>query len=261
MSLRRRLLPLTLLPVYFAIACASHGGSAKAPTVAELRKDAEHDSKRVSAWFLGELVSPDGSPERAKQARKALDDAKATDLLAELGRGLDDFSHGRLKQAPEHMMRAVRAARESDDPRAELLGWYAARQAIGFRSNDPKLWKRWKPFVQSALRDPGRLGFRARTELADWSLSEAYAEGEKDLRKLSQTLHGCSKDVRLAGPFGRNAAADLLRAFPAQAPGPWPARFPTEPGQGEPPRVLPTTRTGCVVEAKEPMPGDRKSVV
>ncbi len=255
MSLRRSLLPLTFLPVCWA-ACAPHSAvNAKAPTVAELRKNAEHDAKQTSAWFLGELLSPDGSPERAKQVRQTLDKNKATDVLAELGRGLDDFSHGHLKRAPEAMLRAVRAARESDDPRAELLGWYAARQAIGFRSNDPTLWKRWKPFVQKALNEPGQLGFRARAELADWALSEAYAEGEKDLSGLSLKLHGCVKDVRLAGPFGRNAAPDLLRAFPAEAPGAWPARFPTEAGQGEPPRQLTTTRTGCRIEAKEPMPG------
>ena len=148
MSFRSRL-PLTFLIALLASACASRGGTeAKAPTVAELRKNAEHDSKQTSAWLLAELVSPDGSPARAKQARQALDKAQAKDLLAELARGLDDFSHGRLKQAPEHMLRAVQAAKDSDDPRAELVGWYAARQAVGFRSNDPKLWSRWKPFVQ-----------------------------------------------------------------------------------------------------------------
>ncbi|HYP90219.1 MAG TPA: hypothetical protein VEQ59_18740, partial [Polyangiaceae bacterium] len=255
MSLRRCLLPFTFLPL-LALACAPHADShAKAPTVGELHQLAERDSKQTSAWYLAELVSPDGNPERAKKARAALEKAKATDLLAELGRGIDDFAHGHLKQAPEHMMRAVQAARESDDPRAPLLGWYAARQAIGFRANDPKLWDRWKPFVQKVLNDPGRLGFRARAELADWALSEAYADGEKDLRSLATKLRGCVPDVRLAGPFGRNAAPDLLRSFPAEAPGAWPARFPVEAGQGEPPRLLATTRTGCAIESKEPMPG------
>jgi tetratricopeptide (TPR) repeat protein len=258
MSLRRSLLPLTFLFALSAslAACAPRtSGDAKAPTVEELRKNAAQDSKQTSAWFLAELLAPDGSPAKASQARKALDQAKAKDLLAELGRGIDDSAHGQLKSAPEAMLRAVKVARDSDDPRAELVGWYATRQAVGFRSNDPQLWKRWKPFVQETLKRPGRLGFRARAELADWALSEAYAEGEKDIAGLSVKLHGCVKDMRLAGPFGRNAAPDLLRSFPAEAPGPWPARFPTEPGQGEPPRQLQTTRTGCNVEAKEPMPG------
>jgi hypothetical protein len=174
MSLRRSLLPLTFSSACVWAACAPHGGAgAKAPTIAELRKNAEVDSQQTSTWFLGELLSPDGSPEKAKKARQALDQAKATDLLAELGRGLDDFSHGHLKRAPDAMMRAVKAARDSDDPRAELLGWYATRQAVGFRSNAPKLWQRWKQFVQDTLKRPGRLGFRARSELADWALSEA----------------------------------------------------------------------------------------
>jgi tetratricopeptide (TPR) repeat protein len=256
MSLRRRLLPYSFWPLLLISACGPRAGSgAKAPTVGQLRQAAERDSKQTSSWYLAELVAPDGNPERAAKARAALDKAKAGDVLAELGRGIDDFAHGRLKRAPESMLRAVQAARESNDPRAALLSWYAARQAIGFRSNDPKLWQRWKPFVQSALKNPGQLGFRTRAELADWALSEAYAEGEKDLRALAVRLRGCVADVRLAGPFGRNAAPDLLRSFPAEAPGAWPARFPLDAGQGEPPRLLSTTRTGCNVEAKEPMPG------
>jgi tetratricopeptide (TPR) repeat protein len=255
MKALRSFVPLTALALCCALGChAGSGNEAKAPTVAELRKNAASDSSQTSTWFVAEMLAPDGNPERAKKARQQLDELKATDVVAELGRGLDDFSHGRLKRAPEHMLRAVKAARESDDPRAELLGWYAAKQAIGFRSNDPKLWSRWRPFVQQALREPGRLGFRTRAELADWALSEAYAEGEKDLEGLSQKLHGCAKNVRLAGPFGRNAAADLLRSFPAEAPGPWPMRFAVEPGQGEPPRQIKTERTGCSVEAEEPMP-------
>ncbi len=250
MSALRRFISLSALPLCLALGCApSAGQDAKAPTIAELRKNAEKDP---SAWFVGELLSPDGDPERAKRARAELDRRKAGDVVAHLGRGLDDFSHGRLKQAPEHMMQAVRAARESDDPRAELLGWYAAKQAIGTRSSDPKLWQRHKPFVELALREPGRLGFRARAELADWALSEAYAEGEKDVEGRARQLLGCVTDLRLAGPFGRNAGADLLRSFPAEAPGPWPARFAAEPGRGEAPRQLKTDRTGCNVASDEP---------
>jgi tetratricopeptide (TPR) repeat protein len=249
------LVPLSALALCLSACHASTGREGKAPTVAELRDRAARDEKHVSEWFVAELLSPDGSPKRAIEARRQLDRAKATDLVAELGRGLDDFSHGRLRQAPEHMMRAVQAARSSEDPRAELLGWYAAKQAIGFRSSDPKLWQRWKPFVQKALRDPGRLGFRARAELADWAWSEAYAEGEKDVEGLAVRLHGCVSDVRLAGPFGRNAAADLLRPFPAEAPGPWPARFAAEPGQGEPARIVKTEQTGCSVDAEDSQPG------
>ncbi|HEY6081087.1 MAG TPA: DUF3857 domain-containing protein [Polyangiaceae bacterium] len=255
MNLLRHVLPLACA-LTLALACQKRDQEgAKAPSVADARKNAEDDDEQTSSWLLAELLSPDGTSKGAAKARGRLDELGRNDMLAELGRGLDDFSHGRLKQAPEEMMRAVKAARHSDDPRAELIGWYAARQAIGFRSSDPELWRRWKPFVQQALRDPGRLGFRTRAELADWALSEAYAEGEKDLAGLSQKLQGCVKDLRIAGPFGRNAATDLLRSFPAEAPGPWPARFPREVEQGEPPTILSTTRTGCSVEPKEPMPG------
>ncbi len=239
-----------MLGLSLTLGCAPRATEpAKAPSVAELRKNAERDP---SAWFVGELLSPDGDPERAKRARAQLDRAKAVDLIASVGRGLDDASHGRLKQAPGQLLSAVQAARVSDDPRAELLGWWAAKQAIGLRSSDPTLWQRWKPFVQQALREPGRLGLRARAELADWALSEAYAEGEKDLEGLAQRLLGCVGELRLAGPFGRGAAADVLRSFPAEAPGPWPARFAASPDQGEVPRLMPVQRTGCTFEPKEP---------
>jgi hypothetical protein len=72
MSLRRSLLPLTFLFALSAslAACAPRtSGDTKAPTVGELRKNAEEDSKQTSAWFLAELLAPDGSPARAKQAR------------------------------------------------------------------------------------------------------------------------------------------------------------------------------------------------
>src|SRR5829696_8648276 len=107
-----------LLAAVWLTACGPRtGAGARAPSVAELRENAESDPKQTGSWLLGELISPDGNPERAKHARKELERLKATDMLAELARGLDDFSHGRLKQAPEAMLRAVKAARQSDDPR------------------------------------------------------------------------------------------------------------------------------------------------
>jgi hypothetical protein len=62
MSIRRSLLPLSVLPLFLlASACGSSSGAgAKAPTVAELRRDAERDRKQSGAWFLAELTLPDG---------------------------------------------------------------------------------------------------------------------------------------------------------------------------------------------------------
>src|SRR5688500_11127924 len=94
-SARRFSVPLTAIVLCCALGChAGSGNEAKAPSVAELRKNAERDSAQTSTWFVGEMLAPDGSPERAKKARQELDALKATDLVAELGRGLDDFSHG-----------------------------------------------------------------------------------------------------------------------------------------------------------------------
>src|SRR5262245_43775930 len=80
--------PFTALALCCALGCgAGAQNDAKAPTVGELRKSAERDSDQTSAWFAAELLAPDGSPERAKKARQELDKLKATDLVAELGRG------------------------------------------------------------------------------------------------------------------------------------------------------------------------------
>jgi tetratricopeptide (TPR) repeat protein len=166
---------------------------------------------------------------------------------------MDDSWHGRLDSAPGFFLQAAEAARVSDDPKAELVAWYAVHQALRLRRNAPELWKSWKPLVERAMADPLRLGWRARTELVDWWAEEQYDQARPNLRELAAAEFGCAKEIRLAGPFGRGTGRDPVRSFPAEAPGPWPQSWTAEPGIGQRPHILQTKRFGCFVGADEPV--------
>jgi tetratricopeptide (TPR) repeat protein len=232
-------------------ACAPHTRDAKSQ-VTELRKTAlgSKDQKLTARWLLAELLSPDGNPEQAQKARSQLG-ADGGGMYAELGRGLDDALHGRLKTVADHYLRAVQAARDSDDENAPLVAWFASQQAGLFRRADPKLFERWKPFITSALENPRSIGWRARADLAELWQEAAFQAGEKDVLEQSARINGCATNVRLAGPFGRNAARDTARSFAAERSGPWPSGFTPDEGVFEPPRIIETERDGCFISAKE----------
>ncbi|HEV8549798.1 MAG TPA: hypothetical protein VGQ57_12235, partial [Polyangiaceae bacterium] len=65
---------------------------------------------------------------------------------------------------------------------------------------------------------------------------------------------GCLTNVRLAGPFGRNAPRDTLRAFPPEAPVAFSQSWEADPETGEVPRLLKTTVHDCSVATDEPVP-------
>lgn len=239
-----------------ATACAPKPSSSGARTpVAELRGAGEksRDPDVIAQWLLGELIAPGGNAKEAARARSALG-AQGGGMLAHLARGIDDGLHGRLRGASEHYMRALRAARESNDAHAPLIAWFAVQQAMTFRHVDPTLFERWRPFIEAALADPRSIGWRARAQLGELWQEGALAEGAADVLEKSAKLHGCASAVRLAGPFGRQAQSDTTRSFPAEQPGIWPSRFPSDPAAGEPPELLETERDGCLVSTKEAAP-------
>ncbi|MFZ5895804.1 MAG: hypothetical protein ACOY0T_32405 [Myxococcota bacterium] len=254
MSVRRRWFGRVALSLLLALGSQSCAPRAKeaSTSIAELRKAAagSKDQQKIARWLLGELLSPDGNAEQARKARAALGN-EGGGMLAELGRGLDDALHGRLKTVSEHYLKALQAARETNDEIAPLVAWFAAQQATLFRRADPKLFERWKPFIQSALEEPRNIGWRARADLAELWQEAAFRDGAKNVLEQSAKLNGCATNVRLAGPFGRNAARDTARSFAAERPGPWPAGFTPDEGVSEPPRIIVTERDGCFVSAKE----------
>jgi cellulose synthase operon protein C len=243
--------------VFFALALVGCSGATAQPArvpIAEIRDDAREssDGEVVANWLLAELVQPGGTSKGSVAARARLDKLRARGLLPSLARAIDDSSHGRLKSVSDEYLEVVRAARDSSDPRAPLFAWLAAHEATGYRHAAPGLWKRWKPKVEGLLKSPGRIGWRARIELAEWWGLEANADAARDAETLTAKLHGCALPLRLAGTFGRNTPHDALQPFAPELGGVWPERWPLEPDMGDPPHVLETETDGCVVSADEP---------
>ena len=250
-TLRRFALSALVSFSVLAAGCAPQKPANNTVSVQELRKDAggSSDQELLARWLLGELVSPNGSVQEAAKARKALGD-KGGGMYADLARGFDASIHGRLKTVSEHYLNALKAARDSDDPNAQLFAWFAVQQASQFRHSDAKLVERWRPFLNSALSEPRNIGWRARAELVDFIQEDAWTQGEKDVSEKVAKLHGCAEKLRLVGPFGRNAPRDTTRSFPPEKPGPWPQSFAVESGGNDLPKIVETERDGCFVSAK-----------
>jgi len=236
-------------------ACAPHAQTNRGESVESLRKSAEAspDSALVGRWLLAELIAPGGSTARAARAKARLEQLGKKDMVGEFALGLEASSHGQFSVVSDHYLQALKAARESNDERAPFVAWYAAHQAVAFRHTAKDLWQRWKPFVESTLKDPRNIGWRAREELVDWWRLEAYQEAQKGFDDSAADFHGCASKLRIAGPFGRNVASDALRSFPAENPGPWALRWDPDPAVSEAPRVLAVKRTGCSFSIDEPV--------
>jgi len=235
--------------------CSPHTPTNRADSVENLRKSAEAspDAAHVGRWLLAELISPGGSSTRAARAKARLEQLGERDMVGHFALALEASSHGQFSVASELYLKALQSARQSSDERAPFVAWYAAHQAVAYRHTVKDLWQRWKPFVESALKDPRNIGWRAREELVDWWRLEAYQEAQKGLDDSAADFHGCVNKLRIAGPFGRNVASDAMRTFPAELPGPWAQRWDPDPAVGEAPRVLSVKRTGCSFSIDEPV--------
>lgn len=239
------------------VACGSPE-SPKSPDqmqLSELRESSsERDEGVLAPLLLAELLAPGGKADRATQTRKRLDESKRQGLYEDLARGLDDELHGRLATAPEHFLRAARAARDSDDPNAPLFARFAVKRATQLRGNSHGLWDRWREWVVASIQDPGKLGWRARSALVTWWGQEAWDEAARDVEVQVAVKAGCLPGIRLAGPFGNGATADALRSHAAEGFGPWPVEWPRDELSGHSPRVLKTRQAGCVMSLDEPVP-------
>ncbi|HEX7669075.1 MAG TPA: hypothetical protein VF395_05815, partial [Polyangiaceae bacterium] len=234
-------------------ACASPARPPREPAVTELRNESAKltDPEQAGTWLLREMLSPGGDAASALRARARLDALGTGEMNAALARGLDDALHGRLAAAAGHYLEAVRAARESGDARAPLVAWFSANRAVSLSHDAPDLWKRWKPFVERAIADPRAIGWRARGELVEWSIDQAWTEGGTDMDRRAVELYGCLSNTRIAGPFGRGAAIDATRQFPPEDAGPWPYRWDPDPGVSRAPRVLAVEAHSCAIQSQE----------
>ncbi len=214
------------------------------------------DGDVVGRWIAGELIGPGGTPERAREGRRRLaelGEKAEKSLFGALARGIDDGAHGDLAKSGDAYLDALVAARGSADPLAPVVAWYATNHLLAADSALPALWERAKPWVEAAIEDPGRLGWRARGELVEWWSRHAFLEAQEGLsQKLAEKL-GCVRDVRLAGPFGRVVSADRWTRFGAEDPGPWPLRWAPDPARNVIPRTLRVEQTACLARVDEPV--------
>jgi cellulose synthase operon protein C len=247
---------LGALSLPLSVACEKGHGAAD-PPVAALREAgaSSKDPEEVGRWLLGELVSSGGNAKQATNARRRLDSLGGKGLYASMARGLDAASHGQLGKVSAAYLDALVAARDSRDARTPLFAWLAAHDASGFHHASPGFWERHSSTVEGLLQNPGRIGWRARLELAEWWARESRAAAVTDATRLATEQQGCVTPIRLAGVFGRDAARDTLRSYPPERPGPWPLRWEPDPDAGVAPHVLQTSTEGCRVTSEEALPG------
>lgn len=264
---RRSLSALRRLAAAAALALAAGAcGAAATPAPRDpleaLREAAAaaKDGEVVGRWLLGELLVPGGSPDRARAARKRLDEIGAKSLFASLARAADDELHGRFQAAAMANLDAITAARSSSHPDAPLAGWYAAHRLMELRQSVAGLWQRSRDVVVRSIEQPGNLGWRARSELVEWWSIDGISDDPRVSAKtprvdLAAQRFGCVERARMAGPFGHFARGDHRAHFPAERAVPWPPEFPRDPLRLTPPRVHEVERRGCQLGPSAPVEG------
>jgi tetratricopeptide (TPR) repeat protein len=239
-------------------ACGSNGanGGAKAPTAASLRDDARGSSngELVGRWLLSEMYAPGGDAKEADNARKRLASIGHDGMWAGFARGLDAEVHGAPGAAADAYVTSLLAARTSDDPATPLVAWFASHHLLGLRGAVSELYEKHKPALDGLVQDPRKLGWRAATELVEWSIAEAFDKADVTgdaYDALVRKRSGCSGSVMLAGPFGHGSEEDRARSFDAERPGPWPPAWPKDPLRGSTPHLLKVDQPRCLASGME----------
>ena len=211
------------------------------------------DGEKVGRWLLDEMVAPGGTAKGADDARAQLDKAGSRGLYASLGGGLYDEVHGEPRKAAAEYLAALTFAKKSEDPAAPLAAWFASHHLVGLRGSVANLWEQNKTTLLPLIEAPGHIGWRSLAELHEWSTAEALDKAEVTgdaYDALVTSRMGCAKNLRIAGPFGRNTAPDRRSSFAAEA-APWPPSWPEEPSRGTTPHILKTERHRCITATTE----------
>jgi tetratricopeptide (TPR) repeat protein len=240
------------------LACGGRAAAPGAQPSTEAARRAgqrSNDAEEVGRWALYELVAKGGDTAKAREARARLDKLPGDGMYASLARAIADGGHGHIDAAAKSYLAVVRAARNSRDPRAPMVAWFATNHLLGMSPNVAGLWEKAAPIVEDAIAHPGSIGWRARGELVSWWTQQAFEAAKSGVLDTSAERHGCLRNVRLSGPFGHDATSDRRQAFEAERPGPWPRTFPAHPSVHLRPHVLPTERHGCQIRSTEPTPG------
>jgi len=237
--MRARLLFLALVGAT-ALACG-HSATPREPQVplARLRADASasNDAEVLGRWALAEMLEPGGSVTQAARARLLLDKKRGlgAGMYANLAAAIADEAHGDPRSAADGYVSTLRAARSSEDAVAPLVSWFATHHLLALRGSVAELYARYKPVLDALIASPGKIGWRAVAELVEWSSAEVFDKAEATgtaYDELVTARLGCTRAVRLAGPFGHGSIADRRRAFGPEGAGPWPESWPEDPLRG-----------------------------
>ncbi len=221
----------------------------------ELRSAAKgsSDGETVGRWLLDEMLAPGGTAKGATEAHARLAKTTSKGLYASLAGALHDEVHGEPQKAAAGYVAALVFAKSSEDAAAPLAAWFASHHLVGLRGSVANLWQQNKHTILPLISSPGHIGWRSLAELHEWSTAEALITAEVTgdaYDALVTSRMGCARNLRIAGPFGKNTAPDRRRSFPAEL-APWPPSWPEDPLRGSVPHVLKTERHQCVTATTE----------
>ena len=223
-----------------------------------LREGADGSSNAdvIGRWCLAEMLDPGGDAARARQARRRLDEKNLSGdgMYGPLARAMWDEAHGTPKVAAASYVTTLQAAQASSDRDAPLVAWFATHHLLGLRNGVRELYTAHQAQLEPLLTRPGNLGWRALAELYEWRAAEATDRiAEPDPSSDTRIAHelGCSRELRMVGPFGHGSSVDRRRSFAPEESGPWPPTFAPDPLRATVPHVLPTEGRRCLVTSRE----------
>ena len=216
-----------------------------------LREKADGSAKEslLTEWLMAESLRPGGEASQALRAQEQLLESDQVSLQGSLLLALSAELHVDRKDSAQYYLEATQSARDAQGEDASLFAHYAMSQLE--ETADLDFLKAHVEALQELKEHPGSIGFRAIAKVLQILARLERADGHAHVDdKLSEGL-GCKGDIRLAGPFGHDPNSDILHAFSAERPGPWPQLF-SEEGQNSAAHQLTTQRFGCDVQAAEP---------
>jgi hypothetical protein len=228
--------------------CAATAEQARDPLLAA-REAAEssNDPELLGRALLVELIAPGGATTKVSALRARVDgNSQAKGAYASLARALDDELHGSLTSASGHYLQTLEALSSSDSAETALLASFASVRLRMLRGVTDSFFTSNQPRLRTLFERPGRIGYRARTDLLTMLRPEKTTAAS---RAQFGADGGCMAAARFAGPFGKPANGDIFVRFAAEEPTPWPTAFPPSRADGTSPVVRAGQAEECTLAA------------
>jgi tetratricopeptide (TPR) repeat protein len=247
--------------VLLGVGCAGTiGTTPRAASPLDRQRARGHESNDgdiIGSWALAEMFSPWGDSAEVTRAETRLHspDVTKTGMHYHLARAILSDAHGAPRTAAEEYVATLGAARTAEgDAMAPLVAWYASHHLLSLRASVADLYTIHKAALEALVAEPLSMGWRAVAEILEWSAAEAFdkalSTGDASDVLVTRRL-GCASAVQIAGPFGHGAPPERRRAFPPEAPGPWPPSWPADPVRGSTPHILHVEQHRCLATSTE----------